>query len=111
MKYILLSLLLCSCGMSEIGTKGIAQVKRVHSVNPILCPQYKVLDASLGVMINGIGSMSTQDIYLTVTDEQATFLQQAAERGKLVELTYSTRRLTLCEEKRVLTSFKIVESK
>lgn len=111
MKYVLLSLLLCSCGMSEVGTKGIAQIKRVHSINPIFCPQYKVLDASLGVMINGVGSMSTQDIDLTITDEQAKILQEAAEKGKLVELTYSNRRFSFCEEERVLTSLKIVENK
>lgn len=104
------ALFLASCGMSEIGTKGIAQVKRVHSVNPLICSQYKVLDASLGVIKNGVGSMSTQDIDLVVTDAQATLLNIAAEQGKLVEITYSNRRFSFCQETRILESFRVIDN-
>lgn len=110
MKIIILALMLflTACGYSELGTNGVVQVKRVHVVNPLICPKYYVLDASLGIMQNGVGSMSTQDIDLTVSEKQATELDELLKKGKsIVNIKYNTRRFSLCEEMRLLESYEV----
>lgn len=110
---IIMIISLVSCGMSEVGTKGTVQIKRIHKITPMIaCSDYYVLDASLGIMTKGVGSMSTQDIDLTISKQQATELEVLLAHGKsIVNVTYDTRRLTFCEEERVLVGYDIVDSK
>jgi hypothetical protein len=107
--FILLSFV--SCGFTERGTKGVVQIKRIHHVTPLICSERIVLDASLGVMQNGVGSMSTQDIDITVSIEQSKILERAVESGKLVEIKYSTRRFDFCNRYRILEEVKIMDDK
>jgi hypothetical protein len=106
---LLFMLLLVSCGMSEVGTQGVAQIKRVHNVTPLICSNHLVLDASLGVMVNGVGSMSTDDILVEADANQAQELNNAAKAGKLVKITYDTRRFTWCVPEKLLKNIEVIQ--
>lgn len=111
MKYaIALALLFVGgCGYSEIGTEAVGQVKRVVNENPLICDGFTTVDLSLGVMQNGVGSMSTHDVYLTVTDlADIHALKVAAETGKLVKLTYDEKRFTFCVHNKIVKSVTIL---
>lgn len=102
---------LSSCGYLEVGTKGLAQIKRIHKVTPLLCPDYTLIDVSLGVMQNGAGSMSKEDIEMVVTEDQAKQLDTVLSQGKgIIEMTYSRKRVSFCKEDRVMTGFTVLDA-
>lgn len=88
------TLLLGGClGNSSTGNEATGQVKRVQHQTPIFCPDYYHVDISLGVVRNGTGSMSTQDTWLWVpNDSDVKKLEQAAQSGALVKITYDVAR-------------------
>jgi hypothetical protein len=103
-------LMLSSCGYSSVKNEMIGQVKKVVSNTPIICPNYTSVDVSLGVMRNGVGSMSTQDVWLTVVrEEDVTILKQAAESGKLVKINYDELRFAFCIDDHVISSVSMTE--
>lgn len=99
----------CS-GYDQIDSKVVGQAKRYHHYNPIVCGGYDTVDISLGIVRNGVGSMSTEDVELTVWNQaDAETLQKAAQESSLVELKYSVWRFAPCKESRVVQYAKILK--
>lgn len=112
-KVALLSLLaLGGClGHNSTGNELVGQVKRVQHKTPILCPDYVHVDVSMGTMRNGVGSMSTQDLWLWVKNPgDVAILEKAAKDGQIVKITYDVARARWfgCVEHEELTSVEIV---
>lgn len=113
MKTILLviaMLTLVSCGYSSKQNEMIGQVKKVSHETPLICDDRVDSDISLGVMRNGVGSMSSQDIWVTVpnqTDQE--ILKQANESGVLVKITYDVKRVNICRQSHIVTKVEIVK--
>ncbi len=88
----------------------IGQAKKIRLVTPFwssFCPTYYALDVSLGVIQNGTGSMSTQDVWLTVKDTtDLPAMQKAVEVGAIVKVKFDTRRLAACTEDYYATAFE-----
>jgi hypothetical protein len=97
------------CGWSGLDITGSGQVKTVRHTSPIVCPDYYEVDISLGVMRNGVGSMSTQDKQFYIPDNMVPELKKAAANGSIVEFTYDERRSSVCVPDDRLKSFKIVQ--
>jgi hypothetical protein len=100
-KYIaaaLLCLPLAGCfGNSATDNTLIGQIKKVKRVTPIFCNNRVDVDVSLGIMRNGVGSMSTQDIWLSVPDgDMVTAMEANAATGAPVKITYDTPRVAWC---------------
>lgn len=91
--------LLAACGFSSADNEAVGQVKKVVKKTPLVCGDYIEADISLGVMRNGVGSLSKEDVELAVdkseTETIAT-LKHAAETGAIVKFTYDVRRLAMC---------------
>lgn len=100
---LLLSVLVSGCGYSGRQGEAIGQAKKVTRVTNLLCEDYDAFDVSLGVMQNGTGSVSTQDVWYTVYDVRLLDkLRDFAVRGAIVRVSYDTRRCPFCTEKYVL---------
>lgn len=112
---VVLSLLLgmsgCSaCGDSSRQNELVGQAKKVIDRTPVICPNYTEADVSLGVMRNGVGSMSHEDVILYVTQPRdRDTLKKAAEQGQLVKVTYDVKRISICFPDHWVTSVSIVE--
>jgi hypothetical protein len=101
-------LLLANCGDSARDGELVGQVKKVSIITPLLCPDYYAVDVSLGVMRNGTGSMSTQDMWFTVRNTQdIAALRKMAEDGSLVKVHYNTRRAAFCTEDHIMTGVQL----
>jgi hypothetical protein len=112
MKYLILLICIAvfGCGYTSKQNELTGQVKKVIAKTPIICPDYTQVDISLGVIRNGVGSMSHEDMIITVTDKaQATLLKQAAESGKLVKITYDVARVTFCVPNELATNVEVLE--
>lgn len=87
----------------------IGQAKKLTLVTPFwssFCSPYYALDVSLGVLQNGVGSISQQDVVLTVRDtDDLTAMKAAVETGAVVKVHYDTRRLAACTEDYLATGF------
>ena len=96
--------LLASCGYTQRQSELTGQVKRLTHETPILCPDRVDVDLSLGVMRNGVGSMSSEDVFLTVPNrEDQEVLAKAAAEGALVKITYDTARFVFCWNPAIVT--------
>lgn len=107
---IILSILsLTACGYSIRDAELVGQVKKVITNTPLFCPNYIEADISLGVIRNGVGSMSTQDIWVVVNKGDAEILKSAAENGEIVKINYDEERLmsAWCTSGRKATSVAI----
>lgn len=104
-------LLLSSCGYSQQNSEAMGQVKKVIHRTPIICPNYYEVDLSLGVMRNGVGSVSTQDMWAYVEDPAVLkVLQEAGKTGEpLVKVEYDERRIALCTEEKIITKAEVVK--
>ncbi len=115
MKYVLfmiclLALSLSGCGFSSTENEVSGQVKRVVHKTPYLCPNHYQADLSLGIMRNGVGSVSGKDLWLEVPNAgDVTVLKTAAEKGWLVKITYGVARFTFCREDHLVTKAEIIE--
>lgn len=99
-----------ACGYTSVDNELTGQAKKVVHNTPLICGDYATVDMSLGVMRNGVGSMSTQDVWLTVTNpDDIKKLEDAAARGAIVTLKYKVRRATVCIEDHVVESVVSVE--
>ncbi len=105
-------LLLTGCwGNSSVDNDGVCQPKKIHHNTPLICGNYDSVDVSLGVVRNGVGSMSTHDMTLVIPDgETKRKLEQAIAAGKLVNLHYNERRFSWCQELAVVTAVDILET-
>ena len=95
MKLVIASILLAACGNSSSGNEIIGQVKKVKSVTPLICSDYTEVDVSLGVIRNGVGSMSHEDVELAVDNSEKDAINKlkwAAENGAIVKLAYNVKR-------------------
>lgn len=112
MKFLLIILLFISgCGYSSRQNEAIGQVKKVVSNTPLICNDYNDVDISLGVMVKGVGSMSSQDMWFYVPNQNdINILKKANESGKLVKFTYDTKRFRWCVDERQLTHVEILEN-
>lgn len=106
----ILVLVLSGCGYESRDSEAIGQVKRVIRKTPIICPNWVELDLSLGVMRQGVGSMSTQDLILYVPNEaMAKQLEEAAAAGQLVKVKYDVARITWCITDHIATSVETIK--
>lgn len=107
---IVMLLSLVSCGYSAKNSEMIGQVKSVTNETPILCNERNDVDISLGVLRNGVGSMSAEDVFLTISNEKdLAVLKEANESGKLVKVVYDFKRWTWCWNQRIVKSVEIVQ--
>ena len=105
---MLIVLALAACGLSSAGNELEGQVKKVIRVTPIICPDYVVADVSLGVLRNGVGSLSKEDVDLYVADEHMVeTLQRAAKSGTPVTIGYDVQRVGICRPDHWLTSVQV----
>lgn len=100
------------CGFTTMYARDgelIGQAKKLTMVTPFwssICPAYYALDVSLGVLQNGVGSISPQDVEFTVQDVvDLRAMTDAVARGAIVKVRYDTRRLAACTEDYLATGF------
>lgn len=88
----------------------IGQVKKIRQNTPIICPDYKSVDITLGILRGGVGSMSTQDVWAVITEREhlAVFLR-AAESGQLVKVRYDQARIAFCTDDIFVISVELVK--
>lgn len=109
MKKLLLIMMLCACGYSSKSSELSGQPKNIEHNTPLICMNYDSVDISLGVMRNGVGSMSTQDVYLYVPSQNdIDTLNQAIKDGKLVKITYDEARITFCVPEKVVRKIEVL---
>lgn len=102
--------LMTGCGDLSRGTEAVGQVKSVYNETPLIFPDYVQVDLSLGVMRNGVGSMSTQDIFVLLKDPMDIALaKQAQQEGQLVKVTYDHQRLNFWSEARQATKIELLK--
>lgn len=109
MKFIPLLLVLAGC-LKSSDNDAIGQIKKVVNKTPIICPDYTEVHMSLGVVRNGVGSMSHEDLYLAVDNDNKGLiaeLKAAAESGAIVKLTYDVKRVSPCWPDHRLSTFAI----
>ncbi len=91
----------------------IGQAKKIRLATPLwssICPTYYSLNVSVGVIQNGTGSMSTQDVWLTVRDTaDLPAMQKAVEAGAIVKVKFDTRRLAACTDDYYVTAFQLTD--
>lgn len=114
MKKLLLAVLVAAlasgCGYKSRDNELSGQPKRVLNVTPMMCPDYTAVDISMGIVRNGVGSMSGHDMMLAVDEKgNADTLRQAASNGLLVKLTYNTKRFSICTPQMHVTKVEIVK--
>jgi hypothetical protein len=110
MLVLLSSIALSGCGYTSRDGEAIGQAKKVTAVTPLLCGDYYALDVSLGVMRGGVGSMSTQDMWLTIRNVgDIAKMKAAVESGAIVRIKYDTPRFPICTESFVLTGFEVTQ--
>ncbi len=99
-----------ACGYSSRGSELIGQVKKVEDVTPIICGDYVRADISLGVMKNGVGSMSHEDVWVYVPNpSHAAILKQAVTSGDIVKVTYDRARIRVCVPEYEVTNAEITK--
>lgn len=112
MKKAIAMLLFCTaltgCGTSQVGNNATGQVKQVVHHTPVVCPNWDEADISLGVMRNGVGSMSTADTLMRIPDSaNLALLKEAARTGVIVTVKYDSKRIFtydgICADGNVLT--------
>lgn len=106
-----LTLTLTGClGNESTDNELIGQAKKAQLATPLICPHYHRVDVSLGVMRNGAGSMSTQDVWMYVpNDKDFVIFTDAVAKGSVVKVNYNVARLTWCVPMPVVTHVEVVE--
>ena len=107
---LLAIVMLSGCGNKSTGTQFVGQVKKVAHITPLLCPDYDLVDVSLGVVRNGVGSMSTEDMHIQVLNaKDLELLLASQEKGLLVKGSYVMRRTAFCVPQRKLTKVEVTK--
>jgi hypothetical protein len=97
-------------GYTSKGNTLVGQVKKAQHQTPLICPDFDIADISLGVVRNGVGSMSGQDVWVYVPDaSNFATLQKAAAEGLLVTITYDEQRAAPCSMDRVVRNVEITK--
>lgn len=102
------------CGYTSKDNEMMGQVKKVLHNTPLICPNYVDADVSLGVMRNGVGSLSTQDTWVVIQDKyMEEVFKEASSTGKLVKITYDTKRFggnyVVCTPNKFATKIEIID--
>ena len=109
-KYLSFFLLLSSCGYVARDSEMIGQIKKIANVTPLFCPDRVDVDLSLGVLRNGVGSMSTEDVWATVYKQNVIdTLKMANSQGAIVKVVYNVRRFIICGEQREIIGAEITK--
>ena len=103
------ALSLTACGYSSRDNEAVGQIKKIMFNTPIVCSDFYDVDLSLGVMRNGTGSMSTQDMWIVVSKSDLTLLKQANETGDVVKITYDTQRVAICTDGKIASKVEIIK--
>lgn len=107
---VVMALLMAGCGYSSRDNEIIGQVKKVVRRTPIICPNRWDIDVSLGVLRGGVGSMSSEDVWLTVDDPSIlATLKSANETGAIVKMKYNVARIVFCANDHFATSAEIIK--
>lgn len=110
MKTLMILLMLTGCGYTYKGNVVTGQVKKVANKTPLICDDFNEADISLGVIRNGVGSMSTEDIDVYIPNKELLDKLKSAEHsGNLVKIIYDVKRLTLCKPERQATDVEILK--
>ncbi len=111
MRFIILAtMVLAGCGYSARDNEMIGQVKKVVHATPLICPNRYDVDISLGVIRGGVGSMSSQDVWLTIDDPSALAVLRAAnESGSIVKINYDIARVVFCSNDHLVTKAEIAK--
>jgi hypothetical protein len=97
-------------GHTSANNEATGQVKKVVHNTPMFCPDTVDVDMSLGVIRNGVGSASKEDIWLQVHDPALiTLLEAAAKTGAIVTLKYDVARYTICWKDHLVSSAALVQ--
>ncbi len=109
-KLITIALMLSGCGYESRNSELMGQVKKVTQETPLLCFNHSEADISMGIMRNGVGSMSSEDIWVYVPSaDDEKIIKQAAETGSLVKITYDVQRVTWCVPDHIVTKVELVK--
>jgi hypothetical protein len=101
--------LLAGCGNIAIDGEAIGQAKKVTKTTNILCPDYYSFDMSLGVLQNGTGSISKEDVWMTIEDVRLVpAINAAVDRGAVVKVRYNERRVPFCSDHYILTGIEVL---
>lgn len=107
---LLLVFVLSACGYQAKNSEVTGQVKKVVNQTPLICPDRNEIDLSLGVIRGGVGSMSSEDVYMNVSDENSlATLKLANETGAIVKIVYNTYRFTFCQPARQVVRVELVK--
>lgn len=97
-----------ACGHSTTDSELTGQVKKVVKVTPLICPDYVEADISMGVMRNGVGSMSHEDMTLRVMNPaDVAILEKASRDGSIVRVSYDKHRVAVCFPREELTAVEV----
>lgn len=106
-----LTLACAGCGYASVGNDLVCQPKKIHHVTPIFCPTRDDVDVSMVVMVNGVGSMSTADMWLTVPNPwDRDALQRAIDTGKIVHIRYDEARFRWCDNEDLVANVTVDEN-
>jgi hypothetical protein len=101
--------LLAGCGNVSVDGEAIGQAKKLTKTTNLFCPDYYSFDMSLGVMQNGTGSISKEDIWMTVDDARLIpAINAAVARGAVVKARYNQRRIPFCSDSYILTGIEVL---
>lgn len=77
-------------------------VKTINEHNRIFCPDYFTADISLGVVRNGTGASSREDVTLVIENSvDVEKLTKASEVGSIVHIKHETPRFSWCNDSEV----------
>jgi hypothetical protein len=98
------------CGYSHRNNELVGQPKSIEQTTPILCPEQNILHMSLGVMRNGVGSMSTEDVMINIPDNSMVpLLKEVVKDGKLINAVTNQARMRWCNCEVELVSFQVIK--
>lgn len=108
-KLIIAAALLSACGYQAKDNELVGQVKKVVERTPLICGDYTEADVSLGVLRNGNGSMSREDVELRVNnDADRKLLKHAAETGAPIKANYDIKRIVFCGPDHIITHVELL---
>jgi hypothetical protein len=107
---LMTALALAGCGNTQTDVEAIGQAKKLSNVTPLVCMDYPAFDLSLGVMRNGTGSLSKEDMWFTIVNPAVLdTLRRAVDTGAIVKVHYNSRRFSPCSDGYWLTAVEIVQ--
>lgn len=100
---------LSGCGNTSSDNEVVGQVKRVMKKTPIVCPNYYVADISMGVIRNGSGNLSKEDLWVVIPEDKAAQFKKLAETGEPIKVTYDVARWPWCSPGERIRTVEVVK--